>query len=118
MAIDYSLASLIIVSLSAIITLVRIIWTNKRMRESNKLTRTQLENTFRAELQIERADSGVGEKKGKPYGFFKPILRHFSFAFIKVATATTFAHQHLSFNGVFVWFHFRGCLLQSILRKS
>ena len=76
MAIDYSLASLIAVSLIAIITLVGIIWTNKRMRESNKLTRTQLENTFRAELQIEKADSGVGEKKGKPYGFFKPILRN------------------------------------------
>ena len=47
-----------------------------KMRESNKLTRTQLENTFRAELQIDRADSGVSEKQGKSFGFFKPLLRN------------------------------------------
>lgn len=49
---------------------------SKQTSEELKLTRVQLENTFRAELRIERADSGVGEKNGKPYGFFKAILRN------------------------------------------
>ena len=52
MEIDYSLASLIIASFIAIITLIGIIWTNIQTRNSNKILETDIKNRLRPFIQI------------------------------------------------------------------
>ena len=52
MAIDYSLASLIIASSIAVIALIGIIWSNKNTAKSNKLLEKDLQGRLRPWIQI------------------------------------------------------------------
>lgn len=86
-----------------LVTVTLVIITARNMKKTNehteqqlKLTRKQLDNTFRAEIQIERANSGVSEKEGKPFGFFQPLLRNIG----TVSASNVRLYNHYKFSDI------------------